>query len=210
MCQKKECIYKSKKMSSDNKTKSFNQLSDLKNLLTEEELVEQKNEELKVEKEKYQEDWVRNTNGHRKMIAKKNRRWLLENNKSQLKEYIPFPDVYKKIDSFFKDDNKRKYIIHIITNFFPLNRTQQVVLFREENNICPFTDYKLTDLNGIVVGNRDKHIGFSGVNSNVYLSGIGLQELNRYVLEHTYTFETREGQIINFALDKLRKELSQK
>jgi hypothetical protein len=197
-------------MSSDNKTKSFNQLSDLKNLLTEEELVEQKNEELKVEKEKYQEDWVRNTNGHRKMIAKKNRRWLLENNKSQLKEYIPFPDVYKKIDSFFKDDNKRKYIIHIITNFFPLNRTQQVVLFREENNICPFTDYKLTDLNGIVVGNRDKHIGFSGVNSNVYLSGIGLQELNRYVLEHTYTFETREGQIINFALDKLRKELSQK
>ena len=210
MCQKKECIYKSKKMSSDNKTKSFNQLSDLKNLLTEEELIEQKNEEIKVEKEKYQEDWVRNTNGHRKMIAKKNRRWLLENNKSQLKEYIPFPDVYKKIDSFFKDDNKRKYIIHIITNFFPLNRTQQVVLFREENNVCPFTDYKLTDLNGIVVGNRDKHIGFSGVNSNVYLSGIGLQELNRYVLEHTYTFETREGQIINFALDKLRKELSQK
>ena len=210
MCQKKECIYKSKKMSNDNKTKSFNQLSDLKNLLTEEELIEQKNEEIKVEKEKYQEDWVRNTNGHRKMIAKKNRRWLLENNKSQLKEYIPFPDVYKKIDSFFKDDNKRKYIIHIITNFFPLNRTQQVVLFREKNNVCPFTDYKLTDLNGIVVGNRDKHIGFSGVNSNVYLSGIGLQELNRYVLEHTYTFETREGQIINFALDKLRKELSQK
>lgn len=194
-------------MSTDNKTKSFNDLSQLSNLFSQDELDEKKFIE---DKTKYQEDWVRNTNGHRKMIAKKNRRWLLENNKSQLKEYIPFPNIYKKIDSFFKDDNKRKYIIHIITNFFPLNRTQQVVLFREENNVCPFTDYKLTDLNGIVVGNRDKHIGFSGVNSNVYLSGIGLQELNRYVLEHTYTFETREGQIINFALDKLRKELSQK
>jgi hypothetical protein len=84
-----------------------------------------------------------------------------------------------------------------------LNRTQQVVLFREENNVCPFTDYKLTDLNGILIGNRDRHIGFSGANSNVFLSGVGLQELNRYVLEHTYTFETREGQIINFAIDKL-------
>jgi hypothetical protein len=141
------------------------------------------------------------------MIAKKNRRWLLENNVSQLKEYIQSPDVYKKIDTLFKDEKKRKFIIHIITNFFPLNRTQQVVLFREENNICPFTDYKLTDLQGIVVGNRDRHIAFSGANSNVFLSGIGLQELNSYLLEHTYTFTTREGQIINFALDGLRKEL---
>jgi hypothetical protein len=87
-----------------------------------------------------------------------------------------------------------------------LNKTEQVVLFREENNVCPFTNFKLTDLNGIIVGNRDRHIGFSGSNSNVFLSGIGLQELNRYVLEHTFTYTTREGQIINFALDKLRKE----
>jgi hypothetical protein len=40
------------------------------------------------------------------------------------------------------------------------------------------------------------------------LSGIALQELNRFVLEYTYQFDTREGQIINFALDKLRNELS--
>jgi hypothetical protein len=194
-------------MSNDKKPKNFNDLSQLSNLFSKEELDEKK---FKEEKDKYQEEWVRTTNGHRKMIAKKNRRWLLENNESQLKEYIQSPDIYKKIDSLFKDDKKRKYLIHIITNFFPLNRTQQVVLFREENNICPFTDYKLTDLNGIVVGNRDRHIGFSGANSNVFLSGVGLQELNRYVLEHTYTYTTREGQIINFALDGLRKELMPK
>jgi hypothetical protein len=197
-------------MSSDKKQKSFKQLSDLKEILSQEELLEQKENENLIAKAKYQEEWVRNTNGHRKMVAKKNRKWLLENNHSSLKDYIPFPDVYKTIDNLFKDDKTKKYMIHIITNFMPLNRTQQVFLFREENTICPFTNYKLTDLNGILVGNRDRHIGFSGANSNVFLSGIGLQELNRYVLEHTYTYETREGQIINFALDNLRKELSNK
>lgn len=191
-------------MSKEIKIKTFNQLSELKNLFSQEELSEQK---LTEEKQKYQEDWVRMKNGYRKMIAKKNRRWLLENNNSQIKEYIGFPDVYKKIDVLFKDDEKRNFIIHIITNFFPLNRTQQVVLFREERNICPFTEFLLTDLKGIIVGNRDRHIGFSGANSNVFLSGIGLQELNRYVLEHTYTYETREGQIINFALDELRQKM---
>jgi hypothetical protein len=191
-------------MSNEKKTQSFNDLSELSNLFSKDELEEKKFVE---EKEKYQEGWVRTTNGHRKMIAKKNRRWLLENNQSQLKEYIESPDIYKKIHSYFQDEKKRKFLIHIITNFFPLNRTQQVVLFREENNVCPFTDFKLTDLKGIVTGNRDRHIAFSGANSNVFLSGIGLQELNRYVMEHTFTFTTREGQIINFALDGLRKEL---
>ena len=197
-------------MSNEKKNKSFNQLSDLKNILSEEELIEQQDADEQVLKEKYQEGWVRTTNGHRKMIAKKNRRWLLENNTSKLKDYIPSPEIYDKIHSYFQDDKKRSYIIHIITNFFPLNRTEQVVLFREENNVCPFTNYNLTDLNGIIVGNRDRHIGFSGSNSNVFLSGIGLQELNRYVLEHTFTYTTREGQIINFALDKLRKESATK
>lgn len=194
-------------MNKEKDTKNFNQLSDLKNLFTEEELVDKKHSE---DKQKYQENWVRTTNGHRKMVAKKNRRWLLENKESQLKEYIKMPDVYSKIQSDFENDSKRNYMIHIITNFFPLNRTQQVTLFREENPICPFSGYKLTDLDGIRLGNRDRHIAYSGANSNVYLSGVALQELNRFVLEYTYQFDTRVGQIINFALDKLRKELTQK
>jgi hypothetical protein len=190
-----------------NEKKQFNSLSELKNLFTDKELVDKKNVE---EKQKYQENWVRTTNGHRKMISKKNRKWLLENKDCELKEYVEFPVVYDKIKSIFEDDNKRNYMIHIITNFFPLNRTQQVVLLREENPICPFGGYKLTDVNGIRTGNRDKHLAFSGANSNVFLSGIALQELNRFVLEYTYQFDTREGQIINFALDKLRNELTKK
>lgn len=197
-------------MSEDKKMKKFSQFSDLKNILTETELENQELEQKQLEKDKYQEDWKRNVNGHRKMIAKKNRRWLIENNECQLKQYIPFPNVYEKIRSYFHDEKKRKYIVHIITNFFPLNRTQQVVMLREPNVTCPFTDYKLTDIQGILVGNRDMHIGFSGANSNVFLSGVALQELNRLVLEYTYQFDTREGQIINFALDKIRTELSNK
>lgn len=189
---------------SDNKnSKTFNQLSELKTILTTEDTFE-------LEKEKYQESWKRNKSAYRKMVAKKNRRWLLENNKCELKQYMKFPDVYKKILSYFEEEKNRKYIIHVITNFFPLNRTQQVIMFREKNMKCPFTDYMLTDMQGLLVGNRDKYIAFSGANSNVFLSGIALQELNRLVLEYTYQFDTREGQIINFALDKLRSELTKK
>jgi hypothetical protein len=197
-------------MSNDMKSKKFNQLSDLKNILTESELIEQKNEEIKVQKEKYQEDWKRNKYGYRKMVAKKNRRWLLENNESQLKEYVAFPDIYDNILSYFEDEKRIKYIIHVITNFMPLNKTQQVVLFREENMKCPFTNFNLTDMQGLLIGNRDKHIAFSGENSNVFLSGIALQELNRLVMEYTYQFDTREGQIINYALDMLRSKSSEK
>jgi hypothetical protein len=194
-------------MSNENKPKNFNSLSELSNLFTAEELFDKKYVE---DKQKYQENWVRVTNGHRKMIAKKNRRWLIENKESQLVEYMKMPEIYEMIKSYFEDDNRRKYMIHIITNFFPLNRTQQVSLFREENPICPFSGYKLTDLDGIRIGNRDRHIAYSGANSTVFLSGCALQELNRFVLEYTYQFDTREGQIINFALDRLRNDLSKK
>ena len=81
-----------------NENNKFNSLAELKNLFTEKELVDKKNTE---EKQKYQENWVRTTNGHRKMIAKKNRKWLLENKDCELKEYVEFPVVYDKIKSIF-------------------------------------------------------------------------------------------------------------
>ena len=54
-------------MSKEKKPIKFNQLSDLSNLFSKEELDEKKYIE---EKQKFQENWVRNTNGQRKMIAK--------------------------------------------------------------------------------------------------------------------------------------------
>ena len=194
-------------MSNEKNVKSFSELSQLENLFSKDELKEIR---FVDEKQKYQEDWKRNKSGHRKMVAKKNRRWLIENNECELKNYVPFPKVYEKIEEYFKDEKKRGYMIHIMTNFLPLNRVSQVVLFREENMTCPFTNYKLTDTKSILVGNRDKHIAFSGANSNVFICGIALQELNRYVMEQTFLYDSREGQIVNFALDKLREELSKK
>jgi hypothetical protein len=61
-------------MSNEKKTKSFNDLSQLSNLFSKDELDEKKFIEEKTE---YQEEWVRTTNGHRKMIAKKNTNKLL-------------------------------------------------------------------------------------------------------------------------------------
>ena len=101
-------------MSKEKNLKSFNQLSDLSNLFSKEELDDKKFVE---EKQKYQEDWKRNKSGHRKMVAKKNRRWLIENNECELKNYVPFPHVYQKIEEYFKDEKKRGYMIHIITFF---------------------------------------------------------------------------------------------
>ena len=53
---------------------------------------------------------------HRKMVAKKNRKWLEENkDKSEFKPYKDYPEVYEKIDKLFCDDKKRKWILHLIT-----------------------------------------------------------------------------------------------
>jgi hypothetical protein len=61
-----------------------------------------------------------------------------------------------------------------------------------------------------MVGNRDRHIAFSGVNTNVFLSGIALQELYRFVINCTKDFTSKEGQIVNFALDEKRMKAEDK
>jgi len=172
-------------------TKKINDLSQLNTLLS---------------KEQYQDLWKQKKYDWREQISRKNRRWLKDNEQSELKQYIAFPKVYENIKESILDEKKRNYIIHIITNFLPLKNTKQVVIFREENPICPFTKYKLTDTHGLMLGNRERHIAFSGVNTNVFLSGIGLQELYRFVLDCTKNFDTKEGQIVNFALDSIRNK----
>ena len=157
-----------------------------------------------LSKVEYQKLWEEKKSNWREQVARKNRRWLKENEKSELKQYLPQPKVYEKIKSYVMDDKKRGYMIHIITNFLPLNNTKQVILFREENPTCPFTNYLLTDTSGLMIGNRDRHIAFSGINTNVFLSGLAIQELYRFVKDCINDFTSKEGQIINFALDEIR------
>jgi len=170
-------------------TKTINDLSQLSSVLS---------------KEEYQNLWAEKRTNWREQVARKNKRWLKDNEKSELKQYIEHKQVYELIKSYVLDDKKRGYMIHIITNFMPLNCTKQVVLFREDAPICPFTKYKLTDLQGLMIGNRDRHIAFSGINTNVFLSGIALQELYRFVMDCTKNFTTKEAQIVNFAIDEKR------
>lgn len=159
------------------------------------------------EQEAYQKEWRRNKYQFREMIAKKNRRWLTEEcEESQFEYYNEYPNVYQDIKALFEDEKKRKWMIHIITNFLPIHsKAQQVPKLPSNRNICPITNFKLTDVQSILTGDRDKHIAFTGENTNVVLSGVALQELERFVIDCTYEFDTPNGQIINYALDGVRQ-----
>jgi hypothetical protein len=139
----------------------------------------------------------------RMMISKKNRKWL-KSKKSPLEPYTKFDDVYKKIEEIFNTDSKRKWLLHIITNFFPLTKAKQVTRLAVNKNVCAISGFELTDVNGILTGNRDKHIAYTGEKTNVVLSGIALQELERFVIDCTHNFDTKAGHIVNYAIDELR------
>jgi hypothetical protein len=159
------------------------------------------------EQEEYQKEWKVNQFQFREMIAKKNRKWLKKQSKdSQFVYYKEFPDVYEFIKKLFQDKNKRKWLIHIITNFLPLNKSEQVPKLPSNRKNCPITHYQLTDTKSILTGDRDKHIAYTGESTNIVLSGIALQELERFVINCTYEFDNPEGHIVNFALDSLRQK----
>jgi hypothetical protein len=171
----------------------------------------QKLVDAKSEKADYQNNWNKNMYQHRKMVAKKNRKWLEANkNKSEFKDYIPFPDVYEKIDKLFCDDKKRKWMLHIITNFLPLNESKLVPKLPADRKECQITGFKLTDVKDIVIKDRDKHLAFTGRETTNVLCGIAVQELYRYVIDYTHKFDTQCGQIINYALDELRNKQDNK
>ena len=162
-------------------------------------------------KEEYQKQWEKNMYLHRKMVAKKNRKWLESNkNKTELKEYKQFPTIYEKIDQLFCDDKKRKWMLHLITNFLPLNESKLVPKLPEDRKVCQITGYKLTDVKNIVTEDRDKHLAFTGKETTNVLRGIAVQELYRYVIHYTHKFDTQCGHIINYALDELRNKYENK
>lgn len=169
--------------------------------------------ENKSEKEVYQEEWVRNKYNHRKMIAKKNRKWLQANESpseftlmNDSHNFGDYPEVRERIMNLFMDEKTRKWILHLITNFLPLNRAKQVPKLPSDRKFCQLSNLELTDLKTIVSSDRDKHIAFTGFQTSNVISGIALNELYKFVIDFTYKFDTQEGHIINYALDELRKK----
>ena len=167
--------------------------------------VYQEREEYSKEKQEYQEEWMVNKFNHRKMVSKKNRTWLIKNSENP---NFNFQEenllVYQKIEDFFNDEGKRKWMIHIICNFLPLNKVSQVPKIPTPSKSCPFSNLNLTDIKNIVTGDRDKHIAFTGERTNVLLSAIAIQELYKFVMNYTHDFNSRNGQIINHCLDEIR------
>ena len=154
-----------------------------------------------MNKQEYQDYWKSNKYKFRKMIAKKNKVWLTENKQNTQFKY------YEKIDDMFSVDKSRKFLIHVITNFFPLDNCVQVPKLPKEKNYCDISDLQLTDLDSIIVGKnnaRDKHIAYTGKSTSIVLSGIAVQELERFINKYVDDFDSPYGHIINHAFDKLR------
>lgn len=167
-----------------------------------------------IEKEEYQKSWMVNKYNHRKMVAKKNRKWLQSNISNSeftiMNESNPFgdnPQIKAKILAYFNDEKKRKWMLHLITNFLPLNHAKQVPKLPSDQKFCKLTGFELTDVKSIVTGNRDKHIAFTGYQTSSVICGIALNELYKFVIDFTYNFDTREGHIINYAIDELRNKM---
>ena len=161
-----------------------------------------------LDKKEYQKFWKDNKYKFRKMVAKKNRRWLEANkDETEFHHYKECVKSYKEIESIFKNEKSRKFLIHTICNFFPLNNCRQVTRLSKENNTCDITNNELTDLDEIKTGknnSRNKHIAYTGHSTTVVLCGIAVQELERFVLHYIQDFDSPFGQIINHALDKKR------
>ncbi len=163
-----------------------------------------------MNKEEYQEYWRENKSKFRKMISKKNKAWLIENSESEFNFIEETNDgLYLKISKMFDEPKKRKYLVHIISNFLPLNESKQVVRLPEGKDLCDLSQLPITDLDSIKSGvndSRNKHIAFTGKQTDVLICGIALNEIVRFVNNHVDDYDSKFGQIINHALDKVRNK----
>lgn len=184
------------------KNKTTKSLQDLQELIPSDSL-EQLNEE--NNKREYQKKWVENKYRFRKMISKKNRRWLIDNsNLEHFKDLEYRPEVYELISTMFDEEKKRNWLIHILTNFLPLNVAKQVPKLPKHKMYCPFTQLPLTDTDSILRGDRDKNLGYTGQNTDMIISAIAVKEIYRFAIDCTKNFDTKSGHIVNYALDKER------
>jgi len=186
-------------MSKSIKLNSFQDLSTIKKNVSKQQMS----------KEEYQSHWRKNKLKFRKMISEKNMDWLKDF--SDKSEFIlleePNDDLYVKINAIFDDDKKRKWMIHIICNFFPLNQSKQVIRLPKGKETCSLSNLPITDLDSLKTGknnSRQKHLSFTGKKTDVIISGTALNELVRFVYYYVKKYESRNGQIINHALDCIR------
>ena len=61
-------------------------------------------------------------------------------------------------------------MIHLATNFLPLNNPSQCPILPAEKCLCKLSGDELTDMMRIKTGDRNKAIGYVGLKSNVILS----------------------------------------
>ena len=190
------------------KNKPLKSLQDLKTILS----TEQQQE---LSKADYQKKWEKKTNIYRRVVSEKNRKWLKDGRKvavenNHLDYFKQNQEYYDIIENDFNTENKVNFYIHLISHFLPIDRTFKAPQIPSSKHICPITKLELTSLKGIRTGDRDKHLAFGSETSTVLLSGMGLQELERFVLDMTKCFNTKNGQIVNFAVDKERLSIINK
>jgi hypothetical protein len=186
--------------------KKLNNLKDLSTLLTD----EQKNA---IDKNEYQAKWQKKTNKYRRVVSEKNRKWIKDGRKSAIQSmhfdfFKQHQEYYDLIKTEFENPRKTNFYIHLLSHFLPIDRTFKAPKIPMNKHICPITKLELTSIKDIMVGDREKHLAFGSNTSDILISGIGLQELERFALDYTKMFNTKNGQIINFAIDEVRCTLT--
>lgn len=143
----------------------------------------------------------------RRVISQKNKKWFDSkpnvNNFDLSKSDV---NIYKTIKTLFEDDKTRNFMIHVATNFLPLNNPSQCPILPAEKCFCKFSGDELTDMMRIKTGDRNKAMGYVGLKSNIILSADAIRELYRYVYDNIINFDTKIGHIVNHAFDDIRLE----
>lgn len=143
----------------------------------------------------------------RKVISFKNKKWFnTKPNVNNIDLEKSDANIYKTIKTLFEDEKTRNWMIHLATNFLPLNNPSQCPILPTEKYFCKISGDELTDSLRIKTGDRNKAMGYVGLKSNVILSADAIRELYRYVYDNIVNFDTKIGHIVNHAFDDIRLE----
>lgn len=141
----------------------------------------------------------------RRVISQKNKKWFdSKNNVNNIDLTKSDINLYKTIQTLFEDDKTRNWMIHLATNFLPLNNPSQCPILPSEKCFCKLSGDELTDTLRIKTGDRNKVMGYVGLKSNVILSADAIRELYKYVYNNIVNFDTQIGHIVNHAFDQIR------